>query len=411
MKLPGLADVAVRLPDPVVVVDGSARVRWINEAAERLFGVAGADAIGIDALSFVHTDDREVATVALASVRGKTVGTPIELRVRAPEGWRLTEIVAANLLEHPAIGGLVVSIRDLTERRRWEIAADDVGRFRSLVHNAACVIMHVDTTGRIEAVSAAITRMLGHDQELIERRPLVDLVAAHDRPAVQAALARALDASDWRSAPTVVEADLLRRDGIETVPFELSIVNLLDDPTVEGFVVSCHDITQLRTTRQALEELSSSDPLTGLPNRAALRAHLERCLDEPTTAVVVLDLDGFDAINDRFGHSTGDEILRRLAARLEASVRRDDVVSRCGGDEFVVVAKIDGPGELEALAARLADSVEQPVELAEGTFRLDASVGLAHPEPGESATALLERADRALLIAKEHCVGAPRRID
>ena len=411
MNLPGLADVAVRLPDPVVVVDGSARVRWVNEAAERLFGVSPAEAVGIDAMSFVHPDDREVAVVALTSVRGKTIGTPIELRVRAPGGWLLVEIIAANLLDNTAIGGLILSVRDLTQRRRWEIAGDDVGKFRSLVHNAACIIMHVNGSGRIESVSAAITRMLGHDQELVEGRRLVDFVVENDRSAVQAALDRALDAPEWRTGPTVVEAELLRRDQIDCMPVELSIVNLLDDPTVRGLVVSCHDITQLRTTRQALEELSSIDPLTGLPNRAAVRTHLERCLDEPTTAVVILDLDGFDTINDRFGHSIGDEILRRLASRLEASVRRNDVVARWGGDEFVVVASIEGPGQLEALAARLADSLEQPIELPEGTFRLDASIGLAHPEPGETATALLERADRSLVIAKEHAEGAARRID
>jgi diguanylate cyclase (GGDEF)-like protein/PAS domain S-box-containing protein len=411
MNLPGLADVALRLPDPVVVVDGSARVRWVNEAAERLFGMSGADAIGADAMSFVHPDDREVAAVSLASVRAKTVGTPIELRVRAVEGWRLVEIVAANLLEHAVIGGLVLSVRDLTERRRWEVAADDVGKFRSLVHNAACIIMLIDQNGRIESVSAAVTRMLGHDQELVEGRPLVHLVAPEDRSDVQAAVARALDAPEWRAAPTVVEAQLLRRDPTEKVPFELSFVNLIDDPTVGGLVVSAHDITQLRTTREALQELSSNDPLTGLPNRAALRAHLESRLEQPTTAVVMLDLDGFDAITDRFGQSTGDEILRRLAARLEASVRRGDVVARGAGDEFVVVADIDGPGQLEVLAGRLADAVEQPIELPEGVFRLNASVGLAHPEPGDTASTLLARVDGAVHIAKKHAEGGTGRAD
>jgi len=402
MNLPGLADVAVRLPDPVVVVEGSARVRWVNEAAERLFGLTGFEAVGADGMAFVHPDDREMAAVALASVRGKEVGSPIELRVRTTEGWKLVEVVAANLLDYSAIGGLVLVLRDLTQRRRWEVAADDVGRFRSLVHNAACVIMLVDAAGRIESVSAAITRMLGHDQELVEGRPLVHIVAPGDRSAVTAALARALDAPEWRFAPTVVEAELLRRDRTETVPFELSIVNLVDDPTVGGLVVSAHDITQLRSTREALQNLASCDPLTGLPNRAALRVHLEHCLDEPTTAVVVLDLTGFDALNERYGQSTADEILRRLAARLEASVRRGDVVARGAGDEFVVVANIDGPGQLEALAARLADGVEQPFELAEGTFRLNACVGLAHPEPGDTPASLLARADSALHIAKRH---------
>jgi diguanylate cyclase (GGDEF)-like protein/PAS domain S-box-containing protein len=401
----GLLDLAVWLPDAVVVVDASARLVWANEAAERLFGVDVSRLAGTDGLDFVHPDDHAVAAAALESIQGKAVGTPIELRVRAPEGWRLVEIIGANLLERSAVQGLVLCMRDLTERRRWEVASDEVGKFRSLVHNAASVIMHLDPAGRIQSVSAAITRVLGHDQELVEGRPLVELAAAPDRGALAAALARAVDSPAWHRSPTVVEVELLRRGGSEGVPFELSIVNLLDDPTVGGLVVSGHDITQLRATRDALEELTTFDPLTGLANRSFLRTHLEQRLGNPTTAVVFLDLDGFRPINDRYGQAVGDEILRLLATRLAASIRRGDVVGRYGGDEFVVVAAIHDPEELKILATRLAEAVQKPIELPQGTFRLSASVGLAHPGPGDTAASLLGRADTAMFIAKQHAEG------
>jgi diguanylate cyclase (GGDEF)-like protein/PAS domain S-box-containing protein len=401
----GLLDVAVWLPDAVVVIDTSARLIWANEAAERLFGVDGARLAGADCLTFVHPDDHEVAAVALTSIQGKTVGTPIELRVRATDGWRLVEVIAANLLDRPAVNGLVLCLRDLTERRRWEIASDEIGKFRAIVHNAASVIMLLDAGGRIESVSAAITRLLGHDQELVEGRPLVEFAAPHDQGALAAALSRAVDAPSFSRAPTVVEVELMRRGANESVPFELSIVNLLDDPTVRGLVVSGHDITQLRATRDALEEITTFDPLTGLANRMTLRAHVERCLGNPTTAVVFIDLNGFRPINDQYGRATGDEILRRVAARLESSVRKGDVVARYGGDEFVVVAAIRDPEELRALAARLAEGIQRPIELPEGTFRLTASVGLAHPGPGDTAATLLGRADSAMYIAKQHAEG------
>jgi diguanylate cyclase (GGDEF)-like protein/PAS domain S-box-containing protein len=401
----GLLDVAVWLPDAVVVADGSARLIWANDAAERLFGVDSTRLAGANCLDFVHPDDKEFAAVALTSIKGKTVGTPIELRVRAAEGWRLVELVGANLLDRPAVNGLVLCLRDLTDRRRWEVASNEVGRFRSLVHNAASVIMLLDAAGRIESVSAAFTRLLGHDQELVEGRPLVEFVTAPDRGSVVAALSRAIDVPSFSRAPTVVEVELMRRGGNEAVPFELSIVNLLEDPTVGGLVVSGHDITQLRATRDALEEFTTFDALTGLPNRATLRAHVERCLDNPTTAVVFIDLNGFRPINEQYGQATGDEILRRVAARLGTSVRKGDIVARYGGDEFVVVAAIRDPEELRALAARLAEGIQQPIELPEGTFRLTASVGLAHPGPGDTAATLLGRADSAMYIAKQHAEG------
>jgi len=401
----GLLDVAFWLPDAVVVVDASAHLIWANDAAERMFGVNSARLEGTDSLEFLHPDDKEVAAVALLSIQGKTVGTPIELRVRTPDGWRLVEVIGANLLDRPSVNGLVLCLRDLTERRRWEVASDEIGKFRAIVHNATSVIMLLDAAGRIQSVSAAITRLLGHDQELVEGRPLVEFAAAHDRGSLAAALSRAVDVPSFSRAPTVVELELMRRGGNESVPFELSIVNLLDDPTVGGLVVSGHDITQLRATREALEELTTFDPLTGLANRVTLRAHVERCLGNPSTAVVFIDLNGFRPINDEHGRATGDEILRRVAARLESSVRKGDVVARYGGDEFVVVAAIHSPEELRALAARLAEGIQRPIELPEGTFRLTASVGLAHPGPGDTAATLLGRADTAMYIAKQHAEG------
>ena len=128
-------------------------------------------------------------------------------------------------------------------------------------------------------------------------------------------------------------------------------------------------------------------------------------IDKSDTAVVFIDLNGFRPINDEHGRATGDEILRRVASRLESSVRKGDVVARYGGDEFVVVAAIRDPEELRALAARLAEGIQRPIELPEGTFRLTASVGLAHPGPGDTAATLLGRADTAMYIAKQHAEG------
>jgi diguanylate cyclase (GGDEF)-like protein/PAS domain S-box-containing protein len=402
MDRDSLADVIESLPDSVVVIDQMGGVLWTNDAAERLFGRTASELVGTNALDVVHVEDKELARVALTSIRGKAVGTPLELRVRTEAGWKLVEVIASNLLGHVAVGGLVLSIRDLTERRRWEVATNEVGRFRSLVHNAASIIMLLEPTGEVESVSAAITRLLGHDQELVEGRLLADYVIERDRPAFTSALARALDAAPWSSGPTTVEVELLRADGTMSVPFELSIVNLVDDPTVGGFVVSGHDISQLRATQAALDGIGSRDPLTDLPNRAALCRRLERCLDDPKTAVIFLDLDGFKPINDRFGQEVGDDLLRRLGDRLQQSVRRADFVARYGGDEFVVVARTDNDRDLEKLSQRLVRAIEHPTELSVGSIRLSASVGLAHPYPNDTPETILARADTAMYTAKIH---------
>jgi diguanylate cyclase (GGDEF)-like protein/PAS domain S-box-containing protein len=406
-----LADLAQSLPDALVVIDQVGGVLWANDAAERLFGRTTAEIVGTSAFDFVHGDDKELAAVSLTSIQGKAVGTPLELRVKAADGWRRVEVVASNLLSHASVSGLVLCVRDLTDRRRWEVANDEIGRFRSLVHNAASIIMLLEPTGEVQSVSAAITRLLGHDQELVEGRPLTDFVIDRDRRALSSALARTLDSPEWTTGPTTIEVEMLRRDGRASVPFELSIVNLVDDPTVGGFVVSGHDISQLRATQEALDGVGSRDPLTDLPNRAALCRRLERCLDDPKTAVIFLDLDGFKHVNAEFGEEVGDELLRLLGERLRRSVRQADMVARHGGDEFVVLARTENDQDLERLSQRLVRAIEHPTELSVGAIRLSASVGLAHPYPDDTPDTILARADTAMFTAKVHGDGLPHVVN
>ena len=136
------ADIAWALPDAVLVIDAHARVRWANHAAERVFGLALEDAIGANGLDFIHPDDLQLAVLAMASVQSKEVGTLLELRVRSGDGWRLVEMIGAPLGDE-----LLLSVRDVTERRRWEVAGDEIARFRSLMQNAASVTMLLSPSG------------------------------------------------------------------------------------------------------------------------------------------------------------------------------------------------------------------------------------------------------------------------
>ena len=131
-----LASVASALPDAVLVIDALACVRWANHAAERLFAMPVAEAIGKNGLDFIHPDDLQLAVLAIASVQNKDVGSLLELRVRSGDGWRLVEMIGAPLGDE-----LLLSVRDVTERRRWEIAGNEVARFRSLMQNSASVTL------------------------------------------------------------------------------------------------------------------------------------------------------------------------------------------------------------------------------------------------------------------------------
>jgi PAS domain S-box-containing protein len=309
----------------VVASDGTGTVLWANEAAERLFGLDARQAAGHQALGFVHPDDLPMALRSLDSVKGKQVGTPIEIRVRTPDGWRLVEVVGANLLDDPAVGAIVLCLRDLTERRRWEVGRDKVSRFKTLVHNAATIVALVDAGGRVQSVSGALTRQLGHDPERVEGRPLAELVRAEDRPAL-------VDLLDERhpSRPRTrrLEVSMVPADGSAPVPFELEVVDLLDDPTVEGLVVSAHDVSALRRSMEQLAaaqaELARGERLAAVGRLAAMIGHELR---NPLAAVT----NALYLVRHALGAAVTGEVERQLALAeretLRAAALAEDLVS------------------------------------------------------------------------------------
>jgi len=137
-----LAGLLEHFPDAVFVLDPQGRLQWGNHAAERMFGRLLEDSIGLLALDLVHPEDVELVLRSLVSVQGKETGTLIEVRANTVTGWRLLEVIGSPItwLDGQAV---LFSLRDLTERRRFEVARNKEARLRSLVQNAANVTMLV----------------------------------------------------------------------------------------------------------------------------------------------------------------------------------------------------------------------------------------------------------------------------
>jgi diguanylate cyclase (GGDEF)-like protein len=147
-------------------------------------------------------------------------------------------------------------------------------------------------------------------------------------------------------------------------------------------------------------ERRPGDQLTGLADRPALAAHLDRAVAQDRRfAVLYVDLDDFKLVNDTLGHSAGDDLLRHVAESMQILVGPEDLLARQGGDEFVLVAM--SPPKVDRLAERLLTAITQPVSLRGLTIRVGASIGVAgFPADGRDAAALLESADAAMYEAK-----------
>jgi diguanylate cyclase (GGDEF)-like protein len=165
---------------------------------------------------------------------------------------------------------------------------------------------------------------------------------------------------------------------------------------------------RLERERDALRASALSDPLTGAANRRALLARIEYEIarhrrSRRSFAVLMLDLDGFKLLNDRFGHPAGDDLLRDVAGALVRVIRDQDTVARMGGDEFCVLA----PETDQAGADRLVGRVEAAVaQVVAGVDALGAGIGAAlYPHDGTTPAGLLEAADQRLLDAKRRGAG------
>jgi diguanylate cyclase (GGDEF)-like protein/PAS domain S-box-containing protein len=276
--------VLTRLPDPVVVVDTTGCLLWGNPAAEQFFGRSTESSVGMSGLELVHPDDLDIAVLSLLSMQDKEIGLPIEVRLLSQHGWRLVELIGAQL--GTPDGALVLSIRDLTDRRTFEVANGDEAKFRSLVHNAAALMMVVSRDGLVDSTSGALVRLVGRDTDAVVGRPLEVLATAADREPLRAALGKAARRPQGAAGATVVEVRMEHGLTGEPIPVELTIVNLLDDPTVRSFVVSGHDVTSQKAVEAEL--------------RSALSL-LSSTLDATDDGILVVDQDGvISSFNRRF---------------------------------------------------------------------------------------------------------------
>ncbi|MHC8371279.1 putative bifunctional diguanylate cyclase/phosphodiesterase [Pseudomonas sp. MDT1-85] len=271
--------------------------------------------------------------------------------------------------------------------------------------DAAAIFSETDLDGRITYVNDQFCAVSGYSRE--------ELLGQNHRLLNSGLHSADFFAAMWRTIAlgNIWKGEICNRakDG-SLYWVDSTMVPVLDDATgrVHRYLSIRFDISEKRQLLQSLQWRVGHDVLTGLPNRAFLSDLLDQALEfsrheNIPLAVCMLDLDGFKAVNDGYGHASGDMLLVEVAKRLRDIVRGEDVVARLAGDEFVLVLRYvrDLP-ELRAALNRVLGAISAPYSLHGKDINVFASIGVTlFPHDNEDAETLLRHADQAMYVAKQ----------
>ena len=319
-----------------------------------------------------------------------------ERKMNGPDGApRWIEVSLVPHVVNDALVGAFVLISDISHHRLIEAALRESEDRLSKFMDASVegIVFHRD--GVITDVNVALVSLLGFSRERMVGHRILDFVAPEHQSRVQGVMDAA---SEQRYDLVAVTADGQR------IPVE-SIGRTMTRRGERIRMAIVRDIRDRLQAQQRIEFLAHHDPLTGLPNRANFMEHLAARLGGGAAthaALLFIDLDHFKRINDSLGHLVGDTVLQAVAHRIVQSLRPVDLVSRFGGDEFVVLlADVADRRVVEELVQRVLLAVEAPIPVQGQNIVVSPSIGVAMvPHDGRLPAELIKNADTAMYAAK-----------
>ena len=391
------------VPVMINLLDADFRVLFANRPYLEFLGVEREAVLGRTLGEVAGREAEEVARSFLPRLRaGERI---VHERARADATGRTRHFEVRLIPRIDASLGFTGHfslIDDVTERRetslRLALAAQHL---RLLTDGVDSLIAHFDLDAKLLFANRRYREYFGISEESIPGLPARAFAGGEAMALLLSHMAGV------RRGESVVY-DVVRTRGQLSSEFEVRL-----EPQhgasgeVEGVYVVLNDITARKALERGLALQAFMDPVTTLPNRRLLIDRVNVAIarakrDGTRLAIVFVDLDGFKAVNDRFGHDAGDELLRGAGERFGRCVRESDTVARVGGDEFVVLLDpLREDADAGRVAAKLLAALQAPFALVDATAGVGASMGIAvYPSDGEGADSLLRAADTAMYRAK-----------
>ena len=399
------------------LLEGLPHAAWLVDLANRQVVAVNQSAVqllGSDAGHWVGRPPEDLAASPedLAWWAGASLGDLSPLHsdtvVCTPDGRMLNvnrSICGVRLLSTPGEPThVLVTLADRSAEARAETQREElVAELQATLEATADGILVTDLSGRVRAFNRRFAELWGMPVGLLQHR---------DDVAVQAWMSRSLlDAAGYEQRlQALAQASLIAA----TDRLELASGQVLERVTrplfsagrPQGRVWSFRDLTERLAAQERIEELTVTDGLTGLPNRARLTERVDQAVaqarkDGRSLALLVVDLDRFRHINDSLGHAIGNRVLLDVAQRIQGCLRQDDMLARLGSDQFAVMVEPADATAAETTARRILNVVAQPCSLDGAQFTLTCSIGGAMaPAHGTTADELLRHAESAMRAVK-----------
>lgn len=379
----------------ITIEPGSLKIRSINAFAQQFIGLPADAIVGRPCYEFICPGGVELCPMGKDNPKGELLAG----KLTSEDGSMKTIVKSVRAIQMKGEEIFLESFLDITdlETTRKELQRSEE-RYKTLFMNTGTATAVISSTGLIFLTNTEFSNLVGMKPDDIEGKLFISRFLGKDDGRSPTAFGASATGNSRK-----YEAELRSNAG-KTVNVLVTQAKVADSGLS---VISLLDISERSAMERELAYRANHDLLTGLANKSLASARLMAAMRNVhesggMVGVLLIDLDRFKQVNDSFGHSLGDKLLRQAAERLTCLARQDDCVARTGGDEFVVVAgKAQGKIQLEALANNVLHTLSRCFDVDEYSIYLSASIGIAcYPGDGDSVETLMQRADLAMYKAK-----------
>ena len=271
-------------------------------------------------------------------------------------------------------------------------------QYRSLFENNPNAVFTIDIQGNLTAVNAAVLPMIGYSLDELQQLTVNDLIIEQEMPKVRMIIEKVFNGDN------INYESVLKSKNDKIINIKVSALPIKINQEITGAYFIAQDITKQIKTQEQVRFLAYHDELTGLFNRRGIYRKLEsHILSETLTATILIDIDMFKDINDHLGHVGGDSLLKQVAERLKKTLKSDEILSRMGGDEFLIclTAPYDKLAALKLIKS-IQVAMKEPFLVQESLKEITLSMGVSfYPEDGEDLNTLIKHADMAMYEVKK----------